>query len=284
MPNIEELRRQLVKLQAEYDATPKSQRKRLAEISNEIDRLEMLIGDFEDIPQQSQSIAKTNSPIAKIAATIKQHSNKRKSVKAPSKDKPAQHKPQNKSGRTIAKKFGGRLTSRQQRASQEKTKHIVELNEHEIMQQDLIAQKPELIKIFNTLSLETIAEIINSNQIYNTVELMAFFQVYCANILKHYQGGKKPIQMVQQTLLVTHTQLITIQQRMHMTFQKCIHKTLFKMMKQAVINKQAIQSVRHFMLKLNLKNNYKKKQQTAQQTIVDKALIQTILTKFLSQT
>ncbi|CAL6051282.1 Hypothetical_protein [Hexamita inflata] len=192
MPTIEELRRQLVKLQAEYDATPKSQRKRLAEISNEIDRLELLIGDFEDpinSPQRPQPIAKTNSPIAKIAATIKQHSNKRKSVKAPSKDKPAQHKPQNKSGRTIAKKFGGRLTSRQQRASQEKTKHIVELNEHEIMQQDLIAQKPELIKIFNTLSLETIADLINSNQIYNTVELMAFFQVYCANILKHYQGG-----------------------------------------------------------------------------------------------
>ncbi|CAL6029092.1 DNA_polymerase [Hexamita inflata] len=213
MPTIEELRRQLVKLQAEYDATPKSQRKRLAEISNEIDRLELLIGDFEDIPQQTQSIAKTNSPIAKIAATIKQHSNKRKSVKAPSKDKPAQHKPQNKSGRTIAKKFGGRLTSRQQRASQEKTKHIVELNEHEIMQQDLIAQKPELIKIFNTLSLETIADLINSNQIYNTVELMAFFQVYCANILKHYQGGT--IRVVYQKTdsngivdFVSHTYLI----------------------------------------------------------------------------
>ena len=40
MPTLEELKRQLVKLQAEYDATPKSQRKRLAEISNEIDKLE----------------------------------------------------------------------------------------------------------------------------------------------------------------------------------------------------------------------------------------------------
>ncbi|CAL6035480.1 DNA_polymerase [Hexamita inflata] len=198
MPTLEELKRQLVKLQAEYDATPKSQRKRLAEISNEIDKLESQIEAFEEnLPQKStqnsiqrsQSKTKSNSPIAKIAATIKEHSNKRKSVKAPSKDKPARHKPQNNSGRTISKKFGGRLNSRQQRASQEKNKQIVELSEHELMQRDLIAEKPELIKIFQSLSIETLADIINSNQLFNTVELMAFFQVYCANILQHYKGG-----------------------------------------------------------------------------------------------
>ncbi|CAL6026135.1 DNA_polymerase [Hexamita inflata] len=198
MPNIEELKRQLVKLQAEYDATPKSQRKRLAEISNEIDKIESQIEAFEEnLPQKStqnsiqrsQSKSKSNSPIAKIAATIKEHSNKRKSVKAPSKDKPARHKPQNNSGRTIAKKFGGRLNSRQQRASQEKNKQIVELNEYEIMQRDLIAEKPDLIKEYKDFTLDQIAYIIANIQLYETVERLAFFQLYCANILQHYIGG-----------------------------------------------------------------------------------------------
>ncbi|CAL6048165.1 Hypothetical_protein [Hexamita inflata] len=95
---------------------------------------------------------------------------------------------------------------------------------------------------------------------------------------------KQLTQTVLQTLSPKYTQSNLHLSNLHATFQKSIRKTLFKMTKLEAINKQAIQFARLCMLKQNLKNNYKKKQQMAKQTNADKVLTQTIQTKFLNQT